>query len=337
VSRVRESAYHLAETYPVDKQDVTSGGIEKPVEKYFAHTGKAEMKPEELFYFILAYNQTVVLVKTGKKDAEKRFLGYEFSDRRRREGIHAIERGSTIEKCTHLFDEHNIENPQKASTYIYRAFSGDITTEIDKSLQGNVSRVRLVDMLVFGRESFDKILTSEKKEKKVAEFRGENIMISKAIINITGKKVEKFNIKQNGKTPVVTQEVDKLIAGYSDADDPVIDLPLVLFGDHTCVFKYINFAFFRGADGTVLLKPNRDFDPKYFYYVLKYLIADSIENKEKYERHFKYLKYMQIPKPIMKKQKEIVAEIESLEEKSKTIVIDDIDGKIKLILKKHLK
>lgn len=41
-----------------------------------------QIEKEKLYYFILAYPQTIVLVKSGEKDAEKKFLGYEFSNRR---------------------------------------------------------------------------------------------------------------------------------------------------------------------------------------------------------------------------------------------------------------
>lgn len=46
---------------------------------------------DKLLYFIIAYHQNVVLVKTGEKDEEKRFLGYEFSNRRGSEGMHSMQ------------------------------------------------------------------------------------------------------------------------------------------------------------------------------------------------------------------------------------------------------
>src|SRR5690606_27991311 len=95
------------------------------------------------------------------------------------------------------------------------------------------------------------------------------------------RKIEKFNIKEEGKTPVVTQESTKIISGYSDENNPVTDLPIILFGDHSCSLKYIDFQFFRGADGTVLLKPNEKFDIKYFYYILDNCILSLLPNKDK--------------------------------------------------------
>jgi len=139
----------------------------KPKNEYDFWTTVIEIEKEKLLYFILVYPQKVVLVKTGEKEAEKRFLGYEFSNRRGSEGIHPIQRGKTIEECTQLFDDDGFENPQKASTYIYKAFNNDCDFPIDESLKNNISRVRLVDMLTFDRAGFAKNISTAVKKAKI--------------------------------------------------------------------------------------------------------------------------------------------------------------------------
>jgi type I restriction enzyme M protein len=124
-----------------------------------------DIEKEKLLYFILAYPQKVVLVKTGEKDAEKSFLVYEFSNRRGSDGIHSIQRGKTIDECTKLFDEERFDNEEKASTYIYKAFSNDYEFPIDKSLKNNVFRVNLTDMIAFDRVSFGKNISTAIKKK----------------------------------------------------------------------------------------------------------------------------------------------------------------------------
>ena len=120
---------------------------------------------DKLYYFIIAYKQKVVLIKSGEKDAEKRFLGYEFSNRRGSEGIHPIQRGKNIEDCTQLFDAEIFDNPEKASTYIYKAFAGDYDFPIDEVMQNNVSRQDLVDMMTFDRVEFEKNISLSVKKK----------------------------------------------------------------------------------------------------------------------------------------------------------------------------
>lgn len=123
------------------------------------------LEKEKIYYFILAYHQKIVIVKTGEKDAEKQFLGYEFSNRRGCEGIHAIQRGKSIDECTKLYDSKSSDNPKKASTYIYKAFKNDFNFEIDESLKENISRVSLLDMMTFDRSVFEKVINTKVKKK----------------------------------------------------------------------------------------------------------------------------------------------------------------------------
>jgi hypothetical protein len=77
-------------------------------------------------------------------------------------------------------------------------------------------------------------------------------------------------IRPDGRFPVVDQG-QAFIAGYCDDEKRVIrdDLPLVIFGDHTRCFKYVDFPFILGADGTKVLKPDaKQFEPRFFYYAL---------------------------------------------------------------------
>lgn len=123
------------------------------------------IEAEKLLYFVLAYPQKVVIVKSGEKDIEKRFLGYEFSNRRGNEGIHAIQKGKNIDECTKLFDANDYDNPEKASTYVYRAFKGDYTSPIAEGMQSHINRISLADMLTFDRPIFEKGINLNSKKK----------------------------------------------------------------------------------------------------------------------------------------------------------------------------
>lgn len=149
------------------------------------------IEAEKLLYFILAYPQKVVIVKSGEKDVEKRFLGYEFSNRRGNEGIHAIQRGKNIDECTHLFDAHRYDNPEKASTYIYKAFKGDITSPIAETMQSHVSRVSLIDMLTFERDSFEKNISLTAKKKVLIDSKYNQLkLIDLSILLKRGKSAK---------------------------------------------------------------------------------------------------------------------------------------------------
>lgn len=65
-----------------------------------------------------------------RKQAEKEFLGYEFSFRKWSEWIHPIQWWKLIDDCTKLFDPKVLDNEEKVSTYIYDWFNWDFKREI---------------------------------------------------------------------------------------------------------------------------------------------------------------------------------------------------------------
>jgi type I restriction enzyme, S subunit len=103
-----------------------------------------------------------------------------------------------------------------------------------------------------------------------------------------------------GAYPVIDQG-QSFIAGWTDDDSGLISdgLPLVVFGDHTRAFKYVDFPFVRGADGTQILKPKAGIDPQFFYYACR---AVSLPSRG-YNRHFKELKESRIALPDFDEQK----------------------------------
>lgn len=115
-------------------------------------------------------------------------------------------------------------------------------------------------------------------------------------------KIPQGKYKKMGRYPIVDQGVN-FIAGYTDDKSKLYSgcLPVIVFGDHTRIFKFINFSFSLGADGTKLIQPKDSLNPKYFYY---YLCSLAIESKG-YNRHYKYLKEKFIAFPEKPEQQKI--------------------------------
>ena len=117
-------------------------------------------------------------------------------------------------------------------------------------------------------------------------------------------KIKRSEYLPNGTIPVVDQSQD-FIAGYINDTERAYDgdIPVIVFGDHTCTLKYVDFPFAIGAEGTQIIRPKEDFDIRYFYYALRDLPLEQFG----YQRHFKYLKTSKMPCPPMRVQRKIAA------------------------------
>ena len=292
-----------------------------------------EREAEKLFYFILAYPQKVVLVKSGQKDEEKRFLGYEFSNRRGSEGIHPIQRGKTIAECTKLFDDDNFENPEKASTYVYRAFKGDFESEIHVDLQQKITRHTLVEMLTFDRLEFEKnISTSVKKKVKIeskyyfAEIREITNFIGK------GKRPASF-ASDKGAFPFVGSSYSLKKCNAFD-----YDFEAILIGDGgSANIHYLNEKFSASDHTYILTKKNILL--KYIYYFLSQNLilleqgfkGQSLKNISKSD-----IESLKIPVPPKEIQIKIIEEIEALEKKEEKAKeeVEELKNSVSAIIEK---
>lgn len=99
-------------------------------------------------------------------------------------------------------------------------------------------------------------------------------------------KLQSRDYLKGGKYPIVDQSQD-LICGWTNDESGVIsDNPVIIFGDHTCVLKYIAFPFVQGADGVKIIKTVEGYWPLFVY---QSFLANPI-NPNGYKRHFSDLK-----------------------------------------------
>lgn len=122
------------------------------------------------------------------------------------------------------------------------------------------------------------------------------------------KQIKAKDYSDYGCYPIVSQE-SGMISGYSDDGSLLFvhDKPIVIFGDHTKVVKYIDFDFVVGADGTHILMPIDSIDSKFFYYAISSISLDNLG----YARHYKLLKDKKIPVPPLPEQQKIVDYLDS--------------------------
>lgn len=284
-----------------------------------------EVERDKFFSFLLAHKlqveqigeektkksfvlQKTLIVKSGSDNAtQKAFLGYSFSNRRGYKGI-------AMKPSNKMYDVNNKMNPAKVNSYIHKAFLNEPIPEIHEELTNHLKRVNLVDCINFEKIDFDKrINLSVENKMNSIDYKWDTKPFESLLLPISGDetKVEKAEWKESGTCPVISQEKE-FISGYVSDVKPITNLPLIVFGDHTTIFKYIDFEFVRGADGVKLFKPNNNFIPKAFYYICKIL---NIDASQKYTRHYKYLKNLKFPIPDKDTQKLIIKEMEAIEQK----------------------
>ena len=123
-------------------------------------------------------------------------------------------------------------------------------------------------------------------------------------------KIPKNMYLKSGLYPIIDQGKEE-IAGFSNHRTNIFnDVPVIIFGDHTRIFKYIDYPFFLGADGVKILKNISNlFLDKFLYYSIKNF---KIPNTG-YNRHFKWLKNFKIKYISLVEQKKIVNIIEKIE------------------------
>ena len=128
------------------------------------------------------------------------------------------------------------------------------------------------------------------------------------------RKLQSFDYHKNGKYPIIDQS-QAPSCGYSDDAEAIVNTEaqgMILFGDHTCVLKYVDFPFVQGADGIKIFHskdPSR-VDTRYLYYYLQSVRLVSDE----YKRHFSDLKEKTVLFPSsITEQKKIAAFLSSLD------------------------
>ena len=122
-------------------------------------------------------------------------------------------------------------------------------------------------------------------------------------------KIPSNDYLEQGVYPIVSQE-EGLISGYWNNEEDVfkISSPVVIFGDHTRILKYVDFDFVLGADGVKILQPINGINAKFFKLYLQSCKIQSLG----YSRHYKLLKELQVPIPSLEEQERIVAELDCL-------------------------
>lgn len=185
---------------------------QKEADKSFYAFVKA-IEKEKMYFFILAIQteNPVLLVKSPSSNAEmKKFLGYEWINRKGNEGIKYLNVATTAsdeeegneadddtmqqiggidEVITPLFNPHNYVDDDKINSLIRKSFLNE-EFGISDEIADFVSTAKIVDMVDFSRTSFKMEFKTSVALKVVVESKYETIPLKKYCQTINPSKDE---------------------------------------------------------------------------------------------------------------------------------------------------
>lgn len=127
-------------------------------------------------------------------------------------------------------------------------------------------------------------------------------------------KVKSKDYLDQGRYPVIDQG-QEFVGGYTDEEAAFPKDEYVIFGDHTCVVKYVDFAFAQGADGVKVLRADSNqVLSRYLFHCMANIKIDV-----SYARHWSKMKTQKIPIPPLEVQREIVRILDEYTEKNEAL------------------
>jgi len=213
-----------------------------------------------------------------------------------------------IQKAIVEFLEYSFDNLNRIKQNIDKKY--DIVSKMKKSLIPSTFKRNAI------KNRFRKYAQENNIEFDITDIQFYSVAFDDFFENLPiAKKIKNKEFKQNGIYPVISQS-ESFINGYYDNDDGIIKAsiePVIIFGDHTTILKYVDFDFLAGADGTKVLKSKTSIFPKYAYYQSFYKVK-----AQGYQRHFQYFKEKEFLIP------EVLGKLSSIEVQQ--ILVDFIES-----------
>lgn len=285
-----------------------------------------EIEKDKLLHFALNHKTEVLIVKSPSDLKEqKKFLGYEWSNRKGDEGLKELHNPYQSQ----LFDRENPHNETKINVLIKNAFLNN-TNQIPQELEKHAFKARLVEMLDFSRAEFNKALTlnpatSSSKTSHANPFENskfELVKLCEAINENPKSSIQVNQAKENtkGKYPFYTSGLniyrfDTALISGKNIFLSTGGNALVQFFDGQCAYSTDTYAI-KSIDEKEILT-------QFIYLILQSLtpLINEFYFKGMGLKHLqkKEFKNIQIPKPPLEIQKQIVSECEKVEKQNSAL------------------
>ena len=244
----------------------------------------------------MKFQKALHRVRVHEVDVDFRWLFYRFLYARYRGEFDQYFSGTTTIK--HMPGEKlvkiRIDLPEK----YYQSKIADILSSYDDLIENNQKQIKLLEEAAqrLYKEWFVDLRFPGYEETPIVDgvpAGWEKLPIGELIEKIPRTtQIMTSEYEKEGLIPIIDQSRE-FIAGYTNNQSSLVNVgkPVIVFGDHTRIIKYIQFPFAKGADGTQLIVSNKERMPQSLFYCS--LIGVDLSNYH-YARHFKYLKAEEI-------------------------------------------
>ncbi|EGO0810545.1 N-6 DNA methylase, partial [Campylobacter lari] len=309
-----------------------------------------KIEKDKLLYFSLSLNQEVLIIKAPSDIKEqKKFLGYEWSNRKGDEGIKELH----SPYFSPLFERDNPKNNSKLNALIYKSFLNTLDS-IPQELQIYATKAKLVDMIDFEKVEFNKAISLNPKTQR-QEINSQYPLVkletcgdffmggtpSRKNSSYWNGEIKWLTIGDYSNHQVITDTKEKITQqGFKDSNAKMIQKGAVVVSIYATIGRVgILGESMTTNQAIVSIIPNEWFINKYLMYAIDYfkfqLFNETITTSQK-NINLGILQNMIIPKPPLEIQKQIVAECEKIEEQYNTIrmSIEEYQNLIKAVLQK---
>lgn len=299
------------------------------------------IEEQKLLYFALTYTgRTLLITAPSDTDEQKRFLGYEFSTRRGKEGI--------IEAEGYLTNMHDRNDRNKLAWFVKAAFDG-IQCE-SEPYRKYVSYIRTADLLDFSRPSLD--LQLKLTADKTIEISSKYPLVKLgkiAEVSSGNSAPQGKHLYSNGKYPFFrTSDVGNVhlsknlieVADYLN-DNGIKKLKKYPKGTilmpKSGASTYLNHRAIMGVDGYVvshlatIIADHEKVLTDFLYEILVLVKLQDIKVNSDYPSlNINDIENIKIPLPPLDVQQQIVAECEKVDEEYNTsrMTIEEYKKKI---------
>lgn len=302
-----------------------------------------KIEKDKLLYFSLSLNQEVLIIKAPSDIKEqKRFLGYEWSNRKGDEGLKEL--SNPYESP--LFERDNPHNDFKLNTLIRKSFDNTLDS-IPQELQPYATKARLIDMIDFSKVEFNKAISLNPhsndshsvQSNPFANSKYELVKLGEVVVEIINGSTPLKNIREywdsndihwlttpDFKENVFIESTSQFVSKKALQDKKVKIVPkesVLLTCTATigkCAINKIELT--TNQQINALICDDSKIINRYLVYILrlsKQTLENSTTNPTVKHINLTTLKNLKIPLPPLEIQKQIVSECESLESRCNTI------------------